>query len=171
MALRRNNLNAISRHLAVEQQDRGVQFSVITPATVSYKPTSPKALVIFGVALAAGAAVGALCVFLAEVMDRSFRTSGQVRRALGLPIIEGISEIVTPALRRQRLITQMVITPVIGMLLAVALLLAGAATYLRLERPDIYRSARNRSAQIVEQAGKQLAQGRVSAGMDAMEGS
>ena len=171
LALRQSNLNAVMRHLAVERQDRGVQFVTLAEAGVTYKPISPRASMLFAVALALGAAVGALCVVIAELADRTFRTAGQVRRSLGLPIIEGVGEIVTPAVRRQRLITQMVVTPVIGVLLMVALLLASAATYLRLERPDVYHRARVRSDQIVSQSADKLARGHVMDDMVATQGS
>lgn len=141
LAVWQRNLEQVSRHLTAEQQDRGIRFATLEDAKPLFKPVSPKASVIFVLAMALGLGVGAGCVVIAELLDRSFRTAGQVVRALGVPVLEGIGEIVTPALRRRRLVMQTVVAPVVILVLAAGLLYAGATTYLRFERPTVYSIA------------------------------
>jgi len=146
MTVWRANLERVSRHLTAEQQARGIQFATIEEAGLNLRPVWPRASTVFVLALVLGVAAGSACVALAELLDRSFRTVGQLRRSLNLPILESVSEIVTPALRRRRLVGQLVIGPALVVVLMVSLLLAGTATYLRLERPEFYQTAQGESA-------------------------
>ena len=143
VAVWRANLDRVSRHLTAEQQDRGIQFATIEGAGLNLRPVWPRASTVFVLALVLGVAAGSGCVALAELLDRSFRTVGQLRRSLNLPVLESVSEIVTPALRRRRLVGQLVIRPAIAVALMVSLAVAGTATYLRLEHPELYQTARS----------------------------
>ncbi|HUW83029.1 MAG TPA: hypothetical protein VMZ31_09545 [Phycisphaerae bacterium] len=149
----RSNLERVSRHLTAEQQDRGIQFATLEEAGLNLRPVWPRASTVFVLALVLGVAAGSGCVALAELLDRSFRTVGQLRRSLNLPILESVSEIVTPALRRRRLVGQLVIGPAIAVVLMVSLVLAGTATYLRLERPEFYQTAQGESANPLHESG------------------
>jgi len=152
MAVWQRNLEEVSRHLTAEQQDRGIKFATLEEAKPIFKPVSPKASVVFALAMALGLGVGAGCVVIAELLDRSFRTAGQVMRSLGLPVLEGIGEIVTPALRRRRLVLQTVVAPVVIITLAAGLFYAGATTYLRFERPTCYSIADHQQLDIDKDA-------------------
>jgi uncharacterized protein involved in exopolysaccharide biosynthesis len=152
LAVWRGNLERVSRHLTAEQQDRGIQFATIEEAGLNLRPVWPRASTVFVLALVLGVAAGSGCVALAELLDRSFRTAGQLRRSLNLPVLESVSEIVTPALRRRRLVGQLVIGPAIAVALMVSLVVAGTATYLRLERPQSYQTAQGESAGAVQES-------------------
>ena len=82
-------------------QNRLLQFSEGGPARGSSIPISPKASTIVLLALAAGIAAGIVFVLLAELFDNVYRSSGQVARSLGLPLLEAIDEIVTGTDRRR----------------------------------------------------------------------
>jgi capsular polysaccharide biosynthesis protein len=76
-------------------QNRLMQFSQGQPARGGSTAISPKATTIVLLALLAGIASGIAFVVLAEVFDHVYRSSGQVARSLGLPMLETIDEIVT----------------------------------------------------------------------------
>jgi uncharacterized protein involved in exopolysaccharide biosynthesis len=152
LAVWRGNLERVSRHLTAEQQQRGIQFATIEEAGLNLRPVWPRASTVFVLALVLGVAAGSGCVALAELLDRSFRTAGQLRRSLNLPVLESVSEIVTPALRRRRLVGQLVIGPAIAVALMVSLVVAGTATYLRLERPQACQTAQGESAGAVQES-------------------
>jgi capsular exopolysaccharide synthesis family protein len=58
---------------------------------------APHALLILSIALACGIVVGAGAVFLAEIIDQSFRSTDEIHRRLQLPVLGS-----TPRLRRAR---------------------------------------------------------------------
>ncbi len=152
LAVWRGNLGRVSRHLTAEQQDRGIQFATIEEAGLNLRPVWPRASTVFVLALVLGVTAGSGCVALAELLDRSFRTVGQLRRSLNLSVLESVSEIVTPALRRRRLVGQLVIGPAVAVALMMSLVVAGTATYLRLERPQFYQTAQGESAGPVQES-------------------
>jgi hypothetical protein len=77
-------------------------------------------------------------VLIAELLDRSYRTVKQLRTSLGIPVIEGIDEIVTRVLRRRRLVHRFLLMPTMAMLAVGAMFLAGALAYLSVESPGDY---------------------------------
>ena len=105
-------------------------------------PIAPKAKNIILLSILLGVAAGVVFVILAEVMDHVYRSSGQVARSLGLPILDAIDEIVTAQDRRRILVHRMVVTPiVIGAGLALTTL-TGSMAYLSLRQPTAYEKLR-----------------------------
>jgi uncharacterized protein involved in exopolysaccharide biosynthesis/Mrp family chromosome partitioning ATPase len=68
-------------------REKIMNVKVAQPASLVHKPTSPKAkqFLIGAFVLAAGASLGA--AFLAEILDQKLRTTDQVERHLGLPVL------------------------------------------------------------------------------------
>ncbi|MBI4719018.1 MAG: hypothetical protein HY763_14525 [Planctomycetes bacterium] len=124
------------------EQNRLLQFSEGEPARGSFVPVNPKATTIILLALLSGVAAGALFVVLAEVMDHVYRSSGQVARSLGLPILETIDVIITSRDRRRLLIEQTVVAPLIlaGFLSLSAF--TGTMAYLSIQRPWTFQRIR-----------------------------
>ena len=123
-------------------QNRLVQFSEGEPAQGSSVPVDPKARTIVLLAIIAGIVAGAVFVVLAEVLDSVYRSSGQVARSLGLPVLESIDEIVTSLDRRRNLLSRIVVAPV---LVACGLGLTGVTgslAYLSIQRPWMYQRLR-----------------------------
>lgn len=123
-------------------QDRLLQFSEGQPALGSSIAVSPKSTTIVLLALLAGIATGVVFVVLAEVFDHVYRSSGQVGRSLGLPMLEAIDEIVTPQDRRYLFVRRAVVTPMVVVCFVALTSLTGSMAYLSIERPWTYQKLR-----------------------------
>ncbi len=136
-------LATIEPAINAAQQDRLLQFSEGQPARGSVTPISPKATTVVLLAALAGLVAGAIFVFLAEVLDHVYRSSGQVARGLGLPMLEAIDEIVTGNDRRRLLVHQAVVTPLLIVVCVGLTGLTGSMAFLSLTRPWTYERIRN----------------------------
>ncbi|MFZ0548559.1 MAG: hypothetical protein WAM60_24130 [Candidatus Promineifilaceae bacterium] len=69
----------------VEQEITGRRFTLLEPAMVPIAPSSPNrpAMMVLGILVAFG--VGAGCVVLAEILDKSIRSVSQLTRIVGSP--------------------------------------------------------------------------------------
>ncbi len=122
LALTRDYQNASQKHQEVmnkilearisegmEEHQKGEKFTLIDPASFPEKPVSPKRwlILVAGVILSLGAGFGT--VALAEHLDHSVKTSDELARLTGLPILGSIitiktTEDVNRARRRRKLI-------------------------------------------------------------------
>ena len=122
LALTRDYQNASQKHQEVmnkilearisegmEEHQKGEKFTLIDPASFPEKPVSPKRWLIFlaGVIMSLGAGFGT--VALAEHLDHSVKTSDELARLTGLPVLGSIirietSEDVTRARQKRKLI-------------------------------------------------------------------
>ena len=125
------------------EQNRLLQFSEGQPARGSSTPVSPKAATIVLLALLAGTAAGVVFVILAELFDHVYRSSGQVSRSLGMPILEAIDEIVTSHDRRRLLIQRAVVIPLVLICCLGLTGFTGAMAYLSIKQPWTYQKIRN----------------------------
>ena len=97
-----------------------------------------------------GLAAGIIFVILAEVLDHVYRSTAQVAKSLGLPILDAIDEIVTATDRRRLIVRRLVVNPMIftcGLLLTG---LAGAMAYLSLNNPPAYETLRRLPQSAIE---------------------
>ena len=123
-------------------QNRLMQFSEGQPASGSSIAVSPKATTIVLLALLSGIACGVVFVILAEIFDHVYRSSGQVARSLGLPMLEAIDEIVTPQDRRYLFVRRAVVTPLVIICFVGLTSLSGSMAYMSIERPWTYQKLR-----------------------------
>lgn len=123
-------------------QNRLLQFSEGQPALGSNIAVSPKATTIVLLALLAGVASGVMFVVFAEIFDHVYRSSGQVGRSLGLPMLEAIDEIVTAQDRRYLFVRRAVVTPLVVVCFVALTGLSGSMAYLSIERPWTYEKLR-----------------------------
>ncbi|MGD8452865.1 MAG: hypothetical protein PVJ57_13680 [Phycisphaerae bacterium] len=140
IAMWRQHMGQLDRILSAENVERGTQFPLIEEPRDGSRAISPRTASVFAVCTGAGLAVAALLVALAELMDRSFRTAGQVTRVLGIPVLESVGVIATPQVRRRRLRERIIWGPALALLLGV-LLIAGGLAYTSLEQPALYQQA------------------------------
>ena len=122
LALARDYQNAHAKHQEVmnkilesrisegmEEHQKGEKFTLIDPASFPEKPVSPKRWLIFlaGVIMSLGAGFGT--VALAEHLDHSVKSSDDLARLTGLPVLGSIIRIqtredITRARRKRKLI-------------------------------------------------------------------
>jgi uncharacterized protein involved in exopolysaccharide biosynthesis len=122
LALTRDYQNASSKHQEVmnkilearisegmEEGQKGEKFTLIDPASFPEKPVSPKRWLIFfaGFIMSLGAGFGT--VALAEALDHSVKSSDELARLTGLPVLGSIiriqtSEDITQARQKRKMI-------------------------------------------------------------------
>ncbi|HUU94149.1 MAG TPA: hypothetical protein VM487_00280, partial [Phycisphaerae bacterium] len=100
----------------------------------------PRVGSVFAVCWGIGLAAAVLLVALAELLDRTFRSPGQVTRVLGVPVLECVRVIPTPRERRRRWTARLTWTPALGILLA-CLFVTASLAYSSLERPALHQRA------------------------------
>jgi uncharacterized protein involved in exopolysaccharide biosynthesis len=131
-------LRSLEPALRAIRQGKLLKFFAEQPAHGSARPVSPKTTTIFLLALMAGVGAGGMFVILAELFDHVLRSTSHVSRALGVPILETIDEIITSADRRRNLIRNFVITPVAVVLIFGITAGSASLAYLAIERPWAY---------------------------------
>ena len=135
-------MSALEPVITAIEQDRLLQFSKGQRARGSRIPISPKSTTVVLQALAAGLGAGVIFVILAELLDNVYRSSGQVSRSLGLPLLEGIDEIVTGPDRRKLVVKRAILAPSIVAACVVVSGLSGSMAYLSINRPWAYERIR-----------------------------
>ncbi|RIK68979.1 MAG: hypothetical protein DCC65_02280 [Planctomycetota bacterium] len=144
------NLGPIGHVLTLEDSDRGIMFSVLRDTARAPKPASPNAMLVLLVCVAIGAAAGGITVVSVELLDHSFRTVKQLGSTLGVPVIEGVDEILTRQKRRRRLVRKLVLMPAVATVLVVAVAVAGAVAFLSIEQPDRLEQIRQSPGKVYE---------------------
>ena len=132
-------LASIEPAIKAVEQNRLLQFTEGQPARGSSIPISPRSTTVVLLSLIAGIAAGILLVVLAEVFDQVLRSSSQVARSLGLPMLETIDEIVTSVDRRRLFVRKAVISPLVVACFIGMTVLSGSLAYLSLQRPWAYQ--------------------------------
>lgn len=145
------NLAQVMRVQDAELNDRGIRFNTIEVAVPSARPSSPRWVTVWLFCLATGLLLGAAGVLLAELFDRTFRTSEQVAKALGVPIISDVAEIISPAALRRRLLKRVLLQPMVAAALMLLVSFAGLSTYLHLERPEQFTNLMKNPSQTLMQ--------------------
>jgi hypothetical protein len=140
IAMWRQHVGQLNRILSAESEQRGTQFVLIEEPRTTDRPISPRVGSVFAVCSGSGLAMAILLMALAELLDRSFRTAGQVTRVLGVPVLESVGVISTPQVRRRRMISRLIWMPALGLLIG-ALLTVGTLAYVSLEQPALHRQA------------------------------
>ena len=134
----RSNERKLARVLDIDSKDQGIEFITIEEADTSRRPVSPKSESILMLAFGVGLAFGACTVFLREFFDHTFHTATSVGFSLGVPVLEGIDEILLPADRRRLLLRRLGMVPVACLFFG-ALAVSGGLAYLSLEHPQKFK--------------------------------
>jgi len=121
------------------EQDRLLSFSEGQPARGSSIPVNPRASTIVLLAIVAGVIAGVIFVVLAEVLDHVYRSSGQVARSLGLPILDSIDVIITAQDRRRLLVQRSVLAPLLIIACLALTGITGSMAYFSIQRPWAYQ--------------------------------
>lgn len=151
-AVWRDHLTQLERILAAESEQRGTQFTLIESPAENGQATRPRVAEVFAVCSGCGLAIAALLVALAELLDSSFRSAGQVSRTLGLPVLACVAEIPTPAVKRKRMARRMAWAPALIVAFAAATATATLA-YTSLVYPGLHQSAIGKVDAMLETVG------------------
>ena len=134
----RSSERKLARVLDIDAKDQGIEFITIDEAASSRRPISPKAQSVLMLAFGVGLAFGACAVFRREFFDHTFHAATAVSFSLGVPVLEGIDEILLTADRRRLLARKLVMVPVACAFLSV-LVVSGGLAYLSLEHPQRFK--------------------------------
>ena len=98
----------------MEERQKGEQFRILDAAVVPNRPVGPNRLKLILAGLIVSCGLAAAIVCLAEQLDTSFRSVGDLRAFTRVPVLVRIPRIVTKAdLRRRRLLAWGVSVPVV----------------------------------------------------------
>lgn len=81
------------------QGQEGIQTPdarIISNPEVPTSPSYPKKTLAIGISIPAGLILGLMVAFLMERMDSGFRTTAEIERALGLPVLATVPEVFQP---------------------------------------------------------------------------
>jgi polysaccharide chain length determinant protein (PEP-CTERM system associated) len=88
---------------SMEQRQKGEQFKILDSAVPASSPSAPRRARLLIVSVALSLALGAGAMLLAEVLDTSFHSAGDLRAYASVPVLVSIPRILTEGdLRRQR---------------------------------------------------------------------
>ena len=125
--------------LAAEVESRATQLQAAQLAQHQYIPSSPKLLHVLGFALVGSLAFGVGLVHLANLMDRTVRTTEDASEHFGLPVCGVVGEIITPGTAALRRMRRWTVYPTIWLVLLAVLSVAALNIVLWLRYPDRYR--------------------------------
>jgi polysaccharide chain length determinant protein (PEP-CTERM system associated) len=94
----------------LETQTQTVQFRIVDPPEAPPTPIAPKRPLLLALVLVGGVVAGAAFVFLLAQADDSVSSVRELKDVLSLPVLGGISKVITPAQRRQRVIDTLAFT-------------------------------------------------------------
>ncbi len=80
---------------SLEASKEGTRYTILDPARLPLRPVKPNKVLVLFMGLFIGACVGMGLVFSAELFDNSFLGLDEAKVFLGLPILGGISKIIT----------------------------------------------------------------------------
>ena len=132
-------LNAVQMSLAAEVEKRRTHLETVESARQQFRPSSPKLLMVLGLALAGGAAFAAGLVTLVEMMDRSISKPDDIRRQFGMAVLGIVGEIVTPKEATARRVRRWVLCPLLLVAMLVVVSMVSLSVVLRLQYTDKYR--------------------------------
>lgn len=96
----------------LETQTQTVQFRVVDPPEAPPVPVAPKRPLLLVVVLIGGILAGGAFVFLLAQADESISSVRELKDFVSLPVLGGVSRIVTPSQRRQQIVGTLAFTAV-----------------------------------------------------------
>jgi uncharacterized protein involved in exopolysaccharide biosynthesis len=161
-----NRLESVEEALELEVAKQRLLISTVQAAQEQYIPSDPSLSMIMMAAFVGGAAFGGGLVFLRNWLDRTFTTSDDLAKALSVPVLGVIGHISTQRDRIRRKLKSWVVTPLVGVVLVVAIGAAAVSAYMSLRQPkDVYEEFKADPAgylldRLQGEQGNQMTQGR-----------
>ena len=144
-----DNLRHISLSSTAESDHRGVSLKFVSRAGKVETPVSPKLPQVILAAAVMGLLTGSICVFLAYRADETFLRGDAAAKAIDLPLIGAVSEVVTHRYRRLRTIRHAILYPANALVMALILTGLMSIVYLNLQRPTLYATLRGQAASLL----------------------
>lgn len=101
---------------AVETTGEKIQFRIVDPPQIPSVPSGPPRLLFMSAVLVGSLAAGVVVAFLMSQLDDTFFSLSSLRESIGLPVLGGISRILTPGERRMRILRTATFAASIGAL-------------------------------------------------------
>lgn len=86
----------------LEKQEGGQQFRMVEPPSLPEVPTSPQRVKLSLAGLGGGLLAGVLLVFVAEFARPTFRSTQEITRRLGAPLVIGLPLVLTKREKQRR---------------------------------------------------------------------
>ena len=102
---------------AVETTGEKIQFRIVDPPQIPSTPSGPPRLIYMSAVLFGSLGAGIVVAFLMSQLDDTFFSLASLRDTVGLPVLGGISRILSPGERRMRLLRTATFAASIGALL------------------------------------------------------
>ena len=133
-----DNLRRVNVALTAELGQRGISMDFIKPAGAIQRPSSPDLMHVLFAALALGLAAGVVGVLLADRGDQTFRSPEQAGKAVSVPVLGAVGEIISLRLSRWRALQNRVLFPAMVLVMAGTVIGAGYLNYLSLRTPYVF---------------------------------
>ena len=147
---------AVKMDLGAEVANKRTHLHTVQAAQEQERPSSPKLMVVLGLAIVAGLGFGVGLVFLSSVLDRSVTTIEDATRRYHMPVHGIISEIVSRRRRMTRHLKRWFLTPTVVTAAVLAMLVSVLSVVLWLQYPDKYTEWKKDAVGFVSKAASDL---------------
>lgn len=154
-----DNLRRVQMTLSAEHGNRGVQLAFIKPCGELHRPASPHFEQVLLAALAAGLAAGSVAMFLAHRNRSTTDDPDDLARELDIPLLGSVSPLLTVAQRRLERLRAWIVPSMQLAAMATLLAAVAAASYVAMERPDLWAKVQSRAGQLTATLGAAPAAG------------
>jgi len=130
---------AVKMDLGAEVASKRTHLNTVQAAQEPERPSSPKLMVILGMAVVLGLGCGTGLVFLSSILDRSVTTIDDATRRFHMPVHGIVSEIVSHRRRMTRHLKRWFLTPAIVTAATLAVVVSVLSVVLWLQYPDRFK--------------------------------
>ena len=152
MAFWEENLRRVQMSLTAESGERGNRLNFIKPCEPISKPVSPNLVQVLMASVVLGLTVGTMNVFFAHRMDDSFRDGEEMTNTFNIPLLGGVSEIISKKQRMERRVRNMILYPLNTSAMAAVLIMVIGLLYLNLEKPHLFEQLKGNPAAFFRQS-------------------
>ncbi len=132
----RKRLTEVQMALDAEMKGRRTHLNVLQTAEEQILPSSPKLLMVLGLAIISGLGIGGLLVWGANHWDQSVTTTDDARKYFNIPVFGATREITSSWQRTKRRAKRWILTPIVMIIVLVGLAASGLSITLWLEYPE-----------------------------------
>ncbi len=135
------NQRRVTVALAAERGQRGISLDFVSPCGPISRPTAPNLTQIMFAALALGLLASVAGVLWADRTDQTIHSLDQANRALSVPVIGAVGQIITRRQAALRRWYHRVVAPVSVGAMVMLMVTAAYLNYVSLNRPPIFETS------------------------------